>query len=100
MKGMPTFDNPSAVPTCRQRRIVAFPALPRLEPSSSNARSNSRAPLLSVLEVLHPTLFASLYLLVRLCGDFRITKGVRLERNLHSRKLLRGYSRDVLRRIV
>src|SRR5216117_4044286 len=100
MKGTPTFDNPPAVPTCRQRRIVAFPPLPRREPPASNARSNSQVPLLSALEVLHRTLFASLYLLVRLCGDCRIAAGVRLEQNLHSRKLLRGYSRDVLLRIV
>src|SRR5437660_6207995 len=78
MKGTPTFDNPPAVPTCRQRRIVAFPALPRREPPASNARSNSQVPLLSAQEVLHRTLFASLYLLVRLCGDCRIAAGVRL----------------------
>src|SRR5256885_14771966 len=100
MKDTPTFDNPPAAPTCRQRRIVAFPACPPREPPASNARSNSRAPLLSAQEVLHRTLFASLYLLVRLCGDCRIAAGVRLERNLHSRKLLRGHLRDVLRRIV
>src|SRR5205814_5365054 len=100
MKGTPTFDNPPAVPTCRQRRIVAFLALPRREPPPSNARSNSRAPLLSALEVLHPTLFASLYLLVRLWGDLLTTAGGRLERNLHFRKLFRSYLRDALRRIV